>query len=95
MHNSLNEIAYRGMPNHEAVKHSVGEYVKGQAHTNSIKAFWSMFKRGYHGTYHQMSPKHLERYVQEFAGRHNLRELDTEDQMKALARGAVAISGIG
>ena len=61
------------MDNHEAVYHSVGEYVRGKAHTNGIESFWSMLKRGYHGVYHQMSPKHLQRYVNEFAGRHNLR----------------------
>ena len=46
-----------------------------QAHTNGIESFWSMLKRGYQGTYHQMSEKHLNRYA-EFAGRHNLREQD-------------------
>ena len=52
--------AYRGLPNHETVKHSVSEYVNGQAHTNGVESFWSMLKRGYHGTYHKMSPKHLQ-----------------------------------
>ena len=46
-----------------------------------------MLKRGYHGTYHQMSPQHLGRYVTEFAGRHNLRQRDTIDQMSIMARG--------
>ena len=78
--------AYRGLANHEAVHHSVGEYVNGQAHTNGIESFWSMLKRGYHGTYHRMSPKHLDRYVDEFAGRHNDRPLDTEAQMRHTAR---------
>ena len=45
-----------------------------------------MLKRGYYGTYHRMSFKHLGRYVNEFAGRHNVRSLDTIDQMTALAR---------
>lgn len=72
---------------HEAVKHGVGEYVNGQAHTNGIESFWSMLKRGYYGTYHQMSVKHLHRYVTEFAGRHNLRDLDTDEQMTLLLRG--------
>ena len=81
--------AYRGMVDieHEAVKHSVGEYVREQAHTNGIESFWSMLKRGYVGIYHQMSVKHLGRYVAEFAGRNNLRELDTIEQMAALTRG--------
>ena len=70
---------------HETVKHSVSEYVRGQAHTNGIESFWSMLKRGYQGTYHKMSPKHLDRYVSEFAGRHNIREADTIEQMAILA----------
>ena len=72
---------------HGTVKHSVGEYVNGQAHTNGIESFWAMLKRGYHGTYHKMSVKHLHRYVNEFAGRHNIRELDTIDQMEQVFRG--------
>ena len=48
-----------------------------------------MLKRGYNGTYHKMSRKHLERYVTEFAGRHNVREMDTIDQMAFLAKGMV------
>ena len=43
-----------------------------------------MLKRAHKGTYHHMSPKHLQRYVNEFAGRHNVREADTIDQMTAL-----------
>ena len=46
-----------------------------------------MMKRGYHGTYHKMSPKHLDRYVREFEGRHNNRPADTLDQMQRMARG--------
>ena len=67
---------------HESVNHSVGEYVRGQAHTNGMESFWSMLKRGYQGTYHKMSQKHLERYINEFSGRHNVREADTIDQME-------------
>ena len=70
----------------EAVKHGIGEYVRQQAHTNGIESFWSMLKRGYVGTYHKMSFKHLGRYAAEFAGRHNVRRLDTADQMEALVR---------
>ena len=77
--------AYRGLPNHETVAHSVGEYVNGQAHTNGIESFWSLLKRGYHGTYHRMSPKHLNRYVCEFAGRFNDRPRDTLEQMERTA----------
>ena len=48
-----------------------------------------MLKRGYHGTFHRLSAKHLNRYIQEFAGRHNIRDLDTLEQMAVLARGFV------
>ena len=41
------------------------------------------------GTYHHMSPKHLDRYVSEFAGRHNDREADTIDQMARIAQSMV------
>ena len=78
---------YRGYPfKHEAVKHSALEYVRGEAHTNGIESFWAMLKRGYYGTYHKMSVKHLERYVDEFAGRHNSRPKDTIDQMASIVR---------
>ncbi len=82
--------AYRGLPfDHETVRHSAGEYVDGMASTNGMESFWSMLKRGYHGTFHHVSPKHLDRYVREFAGRHNIRDLDTVAQMAALTRGMV------
>ena len=77
--------AYDGLPfNHETVKHSVAEYVRGMAHTNGIESFWSMLKRAHKGTFHKISPKHLNRYVQEFAGKHNLRDADTLNQMDLL-----------
>ena len=56
------------------------------AHTNGIESFWSMLKRGYQGTFHHFSEKHCDRYVDEFAGRHNIRERDTADQMGHLAK---------
>lgn len=80
--------AYRGIRmRHTAVKHSAGEYVVGDAHTQGIESFWSMLKRGLNGVYHHVSVKHLDRYVSEFAGRHSLRDLDTVDQMATVARG--------
>ena len=76
--------AYRGMPEfeHEAVNHTVSEYVRGQAHTNGIESFWSMLKRAHDGTFHKISPKHLQRYVSEFAGKHNVRDSGTLAQMR-------------
>ncbi len=82
--------AYRGMGRrHEAVKHSVGEYVRGMAHTNGVESFWSMLRRGHDGVYHHFSPKHLDRYVTEFEGRHNARPLDTEEQMSRMTQSGV------
>ena len=84
--------AYSGLDasyDHQSVNHSAGEYVRGMAHTNGMESFWSMLKRGYQGTYHCMSPKHLDRYVSEFSGRHNDRDRDTIDQMSRIAQGMV------
>ncbi len=79
--------AYQGMPfDHEAVNHSAGEYVRGMAHTNGMESFWAMLKRAYQGTFHHFSEKHLDRYVGEFAGRHNDREADTIGMMGHMAR---------
>ena len=79
--------AYRGMPfEHEAVNHSMGEYMRGDAGTQGIESFWSMLKRGYQGTFHHFSEKHTDRYVAEFAGRHNMREADTAEQMGIIAK---------
>ncbi len=71
---------------HLSVDHSNEVYVEGNTHTNGIESFWAMFKRGHKGTYHKMSKKHLHRYMSEFAGRHNTRPLDTEDQMGRVVR---------
>ena len=45
-----------------------------------------MLKRAYKGTFHKLSPNHLDRYVQEFAGRHNIREQDTVDQLASIGQ---------
>ena len=58
-------------------------------HTNGIESFWSMLKRAHKGTFHKLSHKHLQRYVDEFAGRHGVRELDTIAQMESVVIGLV------
>lgn len=60
---------------HKVVEHSTGEYVKDGFHTNSIEGFWSHLKRGILGIYHKVSPKHLDKYCDEFAFRYNTRGL--------------------
>ena len=72
---------------HDVVRHTVGEYVRGMAHTNGIESHWALLKRGFTGTYHQISAKHLHRYVAEFAGRHNVRSFDTHDMMSRTVQG--------
>ena len=80
--------AYEGMPfDHETVTHSLSEYVRGDVHTNGIESLWSMMKRAHKGTFHKLSPKHLDRYVQEFAARHNLREQDTGEIIGSVTDG--------
>lgn len=58
---------------HETVNHSLRVYVQGDVHTNTIENFWSVLKRGLYGVYHQVSDKHLERYLNEFSARFNAR----------------------
>ena len=81
--------SYKGMGEfrHEAVNHSVSEYVRNQAHVNGIESFWASLRRGYQGTFHKISPKHLQRYVNEFATRHNMRSQDTIDMMSETVAG--------
>lgn len=61
---------------HQTVKHSAREYTRGNIHTNSAEAFFSMLKRGIYGTFHSVSKAHLHRYVNEFAYRHNTRSME-------------------
>ena len=70
------------------IEHTKEKHVREQAHTNGSESFWSMLKRGYTGTHHHISPKHLHRYVEEFSGHHNVHPLDTIDQMAATVRRA-------
>ena len=63
-----------------SVNHFAGEYVRGVIHTNTIENFWSLFKRGIVGIYHQVSPKHLDKYLDEFALRYNTRQSKTQSR---------------
>jgi len=72
---------YVGMPefDHDVVNHKTGEFSRGAVHTANIDSFWALFKRGYHGVYHWMSRKHMQRYVDEFAFRWNARSDSIEN----------------
>ncbi len=74
---------------HLTVRHSAGEYVNGKACTNGIESFWALLKRGYYGTHHWWSKKHLNRYVSEFAYRQNTIGLTGEPAIAAFIRKAV------
>ncbi|MGD2035073.1 MAG: IS1595 family transposase [Bacteroidales bacterium] len=65
---------------HKTVNHTLSLYVVGDVHTNSIENFWGILKRGIYGIYHQVSEKHLERYLDEFAGRFNTKTLDNQNR---------------
>ena len=85
---------YVGMKgfDHKTVKHSVGEYVKNQAHTNGIESFWALLKRGYYGVYHKMSEEHLHRYINEFSSRWNMSDLDTMDKVRQVISSGIGVS---
>jgi len=67
---TLKKEGYR----HMTVVHSAYEYVRGNIHVNTMEGFWSQLKRSIHGTYHCVSPKYLQKYVDEFAFRYNHRD---------------------
>ena len=73
----------------KTVNHSISEYVRGQVHTNGMESFWAALKRGYQGTFHHFSQQHLQRYINEFSGRHNIRTEDTLDQMTDVVAGFI------
>jgi transposase-like protein len=82
---------YHGRSTHASVNHSIGEYVRGDAHTNTIEGYFSILKRGIIGTYHHVSPQHLKRYLAEFDFRYNNRTAVGIDDS---TRANVALSGI-
>jgi hypothetical protein len=62
---------------HVVLNHTAKEYVRGGFTTNNIENFWSLLSRGIFGIYHHVSPKHLQKYCDEFAFRYNARKQDT------------------
>lgn len=67
---------------HDTVVHSARQYVSGNVHTNTIENFWSVLKRGLYGVYHQVSDKHLERYLDEYTARFNTRSLSSQERFE-------------
>ena len=84
--------AYSGLDGefagHSVVDHSKGEYVNGDAYTNTAESFIALLKRGVVGTFHHVSKQHLDRYVDEFGFRWNYRKTSDVERMKAAIRGA-------
>lgn len=71
---------------HETVQHSIGEYVRGDAYTNTVEGYFSILKRGLIGTFHHVGEQHLQRYVNEFDFRYNHRSsLGVDDNQRAAA----------
>lgn len=75
---------------HESVNHAK-EYVRGRVHTNGLENFWSLLKRGLHGTYVAVEPFHLERYVDEQVFRFNHRRNSDKRPIKDAERFAIAM----
>ena len=72
---------YMGIAPRETVVHSYGNYVNGDCHTNGIEGVWSLLKRTFHGTYHRVSPKHMQRYCDELTVKQSFPERDIWNMM--------------
>ena len=80
-------VTYQGLPGHASVNHSRKRYVNGDVHTNGIESVWAILKRSVVGVYHQVSKKHLHRYVRACVGRYNMKSRPFWEQVECLARG--------
>lgn len=76
---------------HDNVKHSLSIYVEGQVHTNTIESFWSILKRGLYVVYHQVSEKHVSRYLDEYAARFNNRRLTSNERFEQFLEGSESV----
>ena len=63
---------------HSVIKHQKW-YVDGDIHTNTMEGFWALLKRGMFGQFHSVSKRHLQRYVDEFCYRYNMRRANSMD----------------
>jgi len=78
---------HKSFATHGVVSHGIGEYVRGDVHTNTIEGYFSVMKRGLTGTYHHVSKQHLKRYLSEFDFRYNYRKVDDLERTVEALRG--------
>lgn len=64
----------KAFASHQTVNHSAGEYVRGEAHTNTVEGYFSLFKRGVHGVFHHIGHHYIDQYLSEFDFRYSTRE---------------------
>ena len=73
---------------HSIVRHNIGQYVDGNVYTNTIEGFWGILKRGIIGVYHQVTRKHLQKYLDEFVFRYNTRNYEESERFNYLLSNA-------
>lgn len=83
--------AYKNLKefNHQRVNHSLGQYVNGIVHTNGIESFWALVRRGHFGYYHYWSQKHLQKYINEFAIRYNMKDVHPLTRIDSVIQNSV------
>ena len=86
-------VAGKQQPSHKTIRHSIGEYVRGEVHTNTIESFFSVFKRGMKGTYQHCGEQHLHRYLAEFDYRYNNRTALGVDDATRMEKSVAGIVG--
>ena len=84
---SVAKYVARPFKSHEAVNHKAAEYVRGEAHTNTIESYFAILKRGVYGTFHAVSEQHLHRYLSEFDFKYNTRNISDSERAAALLKG--------
>jgi transposase-like protein len=85
---SYRSLTYNWPGGHDVVKHSIGEYSRGSACTNTAESFFALLKRGVFGVFHAVSKKHLHRYVSEFEFRWNTRKDHDGERVAKAVRAA-------
>ncbi len=83
----------KGFESHEWVAHSIGQYVDGTTHTNTVEGFFSIFKRGMKGIYQHCAEKHLHRYLAEYDFRYNNRVAQGVDDNSRANNALLGVAG--